>query len=166
LIAVIGGCFGALLTMIVGLFSPVGVVAQSQPTDATFGTITCQKITVVDESGNLMGSIFSAEDGGFIGVVGKDGLLKAAMATDEHGGRVEVYKDGNPKAVIGTDEHGGHVEVAGKGSNTVRAAMRSNEYGGSVAVWGKGSDTTRAAMGVTEYGDGAVSTWDKNGYRQ
>ena len=34
LIAVIGGCIGALVTMSVGLFAPVGVVAQSQPTDA------------------------------------------------------------------------------------------------------------------------------------
>ena len=34
LIAVIGGCVGALVTMSAGLFAPVGVVAQSQPTDA------------------------------------------------------------------------------------------------------------------------------------
>ena len=33
LIAVIAGCFGAVITMGVGLFIPVGVVAQSQPTD-------------------------------------------------------------------------------------------------------------------------------------
>ena len=34
LIAVIGGCIGALVTIGVGLFAPAGVVAQSQPTDA------------------------------------------------------------------------------------------------------------------------------------
>ena len=34
LIAVIGSCIGALVTMGVELFAPVGVVAQSQPTDA------------------------------------------------------------------------------------------------------------------------------------
>ena len=32
--AVVGGCIGAVLTMGVGLFAPVGVAAQSQPTDA------------------------------------------------------------------------------------------------------------------------------------
>lgn len=26
-------------------------------------------------------------------------------------------------------------------------------------------EATRAVMGVTHYGNGAVSTWDKNGYR-
>ncbi len=37
-----------------------------------------------------------------------------------------------------------------------------DEYGGRVRVTGKGT----AIIGINEYGDGAVSTWDKNGYRQ
>ena len=48
LMAVIGGFFGALVTMMVGLFLPMGVVAQSYNQDAVFGTITCRKIEVVE----------------------------------------------------------------------------------------------------------------------
>lgn len=45
--AVIGGCIGALITMIVGLLSPLHVIAQSQPTDAEFGTLRCREIGIV-----------------------------------------------------------------------------------------------------------------------
>ena len=43
--------------------------------------------------------------------------------------------------------------------------MDVDEHGGNVYVYGKGDDTSRVAMDVNEYGNGAVSTWDKNGYR-
>ena len=36
----------------------------------------------------------------------------------------------------------------------------------TLPFFGKGNSKSRAAMGVTAYGNGAVSTWDKNGYRQ
>ena len=65
---------------------------------------------------------------------------------------------------MGIKEHGGGVAVAGKDGEG-SALMSLNENGGYVGVFGKGSDTTSAKMGVNEYGNGAVSTWDKNGYR-
>ena len=43
--------------------------------------------------------------------------------------------------------------------------MKADDYGGHVHVTGKGDDNSRAGMGVNEYGNGAVNTWDKNGYR-
>ena len=65
LYAVIGGCFGAFITMLAGLFIPVGVVAQSQSTDAVFNTIQCKGIKVVDESGEtrvrIRSQVFSAD---------------------------------------------------------------------------------------------------------
>ena len=45
------------------------------------------------------------------------------------------------------------------------AQMGINEDGGHVGVHGRGNSYSRVQMGVNEYGNGAVSTWDKNGYR-
>ena len=64
LIAVIAGCFGAVITMGVGLFIPVGVVAQSQPTDAEFETITCGRLRVVDGKGNALVDLYNNGLGG------------------------------------------------------------------------------------------------------
>ena len=65
------------------------------------------------------------------------------MDIDEHGGHISVQdKERKESAVVGIDEHGGRVDVFNK------------------------QGKTRAGMGVNEYGNGAVSTWDRNGYRQ
>ena len=57
----------------------------------------------------------------------------------------------------------GPIAVVGKGGV---AHMNVDEEGGAVHVYGKGSDTTRVAIDINEYDTGAVSTWDKNGFRQ
>lgn len=41
-----------------------------------------------------------------------------------------------------------------------------NENGGMLDVLGKAKDKSRVTVEINEYGNGAVSTWDKNGYRQ
>ena len=140
--AVVGGCIGAVLTMSVGLFMPVGVVAQSYNHDATFGTITCRLIRVVNERGITRG--YMSPYGG-VGVYGKEKLA------------VSIGGDG--------------VFVFREGLGTVAAEMGIDEHGGVVAVYDTGSRFTqtqdkRAAMGVNAFGNGAVSTWDKNGSRQ
>ena len=43
--------------------------------------------------------------------------------------------------------------------------LGDTEYGGRVDVFNKRGEN-RAVMSVNKYGNGAVSTWDKNGYRQ
>ena len=40
--AVIGGCFGAAITMLVGLISPIKVGAQSQPFPTSDESPTCR----------------------------------------------------------------------------------------------------------------------------
>ena len=157
--AVFGGCFGALVTMLVGLFAPMGVVAQNQ--DAVFGKITCTGIEVVDSSGEGRCFITIGEHGGFVSVYGK-GEEWATMGMTEHGGRVGVFGKGEEWATMGMTEHGGVVSVLGKGEG--RAEMSMTEHGGSVGVFGKGEG--KAGMGINEYGNGGISTWDKNGYRQ
>ena len=125
------------------------------------------------------------EHGGWLKVFGKDGG-SAQLRNDEHGGWVEVYGKGGTGSLVGigvnkhgggfgvygkdggavqidVNEHGGRVGVLGKGERG--AKMNVDEYGGTVSVYGRGNDYSRAVMGVNEYGNGAVSAWDKNGYR-
>ena len=144
--AVVGGCIGAVLTMSVGLFMPVGVVAQSYNHDATFGWITCRGIEVVDSSGEVMCRIWDIANGGSVTVFGKGTVRgQARMLIGNAGGVVDVLGKegiGGGWASMHTDEHGGIVEVANNQSKK------------------------RAAMSVNAYDNGAVSTWDRNGNRQ
>ena len=66
-------------------------------------------------------------------------------------------------AAFSVGEHGGHVVVHGKDGQS-GAWLRADEHGGRVQVKGKGEG--KAVIGINEYGNGAVSTWDKNEYRQ
>ena len=107
-----------------------------------FGEIECTRLTVVDADGKRGVLLTTDEDGGFVYAFGKDGQSAAVLRVDEHGGRVSaIGKDGKSGAWLNVGEHGGHVQVNGKGEGV-------------------------AAMSINEYGNGAVSTWDKNGYRQ
>ena len=210
LIAVIAGCFGAVITMGVGLFIPVGVIAQSQPTDVAFGKIQCREIEVVDSSGKGIVSIGEWGHGGCVYVFSKGGVAsmrtssdqgvefivygaegndsKAMMSAGEHGAAVTVVsKEGyvGGFATMGTkedgsgivtvwgkggtasmdiDEHGGHVSVQNK-ERKESAVVGIDEHGGRIDVFNK-QGKIRVGMGVNEYGNGAVSTWDRNGYRQ
>ena len=109
------------------------------------------------------------EDGGIVTVLGKDGERSAQMAITENGGLVtltgkENGKDGREGVQMAITENGGAVRVYGNDGER-SAQMAINEDGGAVRVYGKGNTGSRAGMGVDEYGNGAVSTWDKNGYR-
>ena len=89
------------------------------------------------------------------------------------GAGVYVFRnDNHAGASITAREDGGEAKVEGAkkspGSGFPSGAyvkMGINENGGHVSVLGKGTDEARAVMAVNEYGNGAVSTWDKNGYR-
>ena len=82
------------------------------------------------------------------------------------------------KAAIGlvSDEDGNTVSVYNKVLKVVRlddilapfaraVSLGYTEHGGRVDVFNKQGEN-RAVMSVNEYGNGAISTWDKNGYRQ
>ena len=160
LFAVIGGVVGAVLTMAAGLFSPLG----AQDEDASFGTVTCQELKVVGPAGDTRVWLLSEFDGGLY-VFGGDGKIRARMVVDISGGLVNVSSnDGKIRALMGAVKHGGEVRVTGKHEKK-GAKMGMDEHGGMVAVSGKAGRDPKAVMGVNEYGDGALSTWDKNGYR-
>ena len=108
--------------------------------------------------------------GAEIGVYDEEGSTSgsAIMDLSTHGGRVIVRGKGGKEAggaSIAADESGGWIGVEGKGKQGGGVEMVIDRNGGKVAVFGKGSRNSRAAMGVTQYGDGALTTWDKNGYR-
>ncbi|MDE0298093.1 MAG: hypothetical protein OXN17_05640 [Candidatus Poribacteria bacterium] len=150
--AVIGGVVGAVLVMAVGLIAPLE--AQNEAKDVEFGKITCTELTVVFPNGEPAATILPAGHGGLIWVTSKGNKDKPV--------RSAVH--------IGVDENGGIVYVfsnmKGEGAGGAGGVgVTIGEYGGNVAVFGRGDAYTRASMGVNESGNGAVSTWDKNGYR-
>ena len=141
-----------------GLLPPIG--AENEPPDAEFGKITCREIicsgisvTHSDSSeyvtlipSSIM--MFSSEGlGAHISVNGRTGMLSLGKRGDV--------------SILG-GESSRYIRVKGENGSVT---MDVDEHGGRVAVFGKGSDESRAIMGVDEYGNGAVSTWDKNGYR-
>ena len=123
------------------------------------------RVTVYGKDGESVARMSISENGGGVAVRGKDGGGGAAMAITEYGGFVRVSgKDGGGTAAMSIHEYGGSVDVSGKDGGG-GAQIVTGEYGGAVHVFGRGDFNMRAAMGVDEYGNGAVSTWDKNGYR-
>ena len=149
LYAVIGGCVGAVLTMLVCSFLPLGAQSQS---DGHFDEITCRRLRVVADNGS--------DSETTIDLMGM--LVKGA------GLRTHIFPMGiqirNSNGV--TNMTGGVISVKKTDDNDPRAVkLGIDEYGGLVEVFGKGDYTSRAVMGVNQYGNGAVNTWDKNGYR-
>ena len=96
------------------------------------------------------------------------------LFADLHGGRVSVYQDGG--------ETEGKIKtldqlITESGQELIKEwavdLRGDNDNGGSVNVynrtrWWDSSEPNllRATMSVNEYDNGAVSTWDRNGYRQ
>ena len=172
--------FGALL-LFIGLLLPP-VTAQRDK----FDQIECRGLKVVDGEGRSLitlndslvvfrGSIIiSGENppgmpagilslrGGHVWVLGKDGK-SVELGIDKHSGFVQIDGKGESKVAILINEHGGVVAAHGKDGKSI-AELGVDEDGGFVTVKGKGEGSV--AIGINEYGNGAVSTRDKNGYRQ
>ena len=131
----------------------------------------------------------SSEEGG----QGAGGEVR--LLVSEKGSRVDVFDHGPYQWAVGlfADLHGGRVSVyrdGGKTEGKIKTLDQlmtesgrdlikewavdlkgDNDNGGSVNVynWTRGyseSNLLRATMAVNGFGNGAVSTWDRNGYRQ
>ena len=168
LYAVIGGVVGAVVTMAVCSVMPIG----AQNGDATFGEITCTGLNVVDAEGNariMLVPIGSRQ-------IGRVSIMSDSILVSTDGGMVHI--DGDDKKGVGISVMGGGklasmtahrdsalVEVSGITPDTGSAVLQTGEHGGRAGVYGKGDEKARAVIAVNEYGNGAVSTWDKNGYR-
>lgn len=136
---VLGGVLSVAVLLIGMAISPL-----TAERNGSFGEITCTSLEVVNSAGT---PVVRLSRSGSVEICFADGnmaiLLYAADVSFDH-------------------PPGGFVGVYGKSG---RAIMSINEHGGRVSVSGKTGDT-RAAMGINKYGNGAVSTWDKNGYLQ
>ena len=71
---------GAILTMVVGSFSPLGAQSQS---DVSFGKITCKELVVENKDGSTAAYMAVGEYGGLVGVYGKDGGMAFMARTEE-----------------------------------------------------------------------------------
>ena len=185
LFALIGGVVGAVLVMVAGLFSPLR--AHNEVRDAEYGAITCTSIKVL---GNdkwvliLPGTIgVGGEDSSKVSITVSEEQADLVMRHTSHNGEVEitaredgagvfvVRNDNQAGASITAREDGGEARVSGDSKSQASPFPRAyvkmgiNENGGHVSVRGKGIDEARAVMAVNEYGNGAISTWDKSGYR-
>ena len=122
-------------------------------------------VAVLNKQGNEAVALRTDEHGGIVNVSGKDSG-SASMFTIANSGVVRVKGKDGGGVVMATNEHGGTVGVSGKDSKVSgRAEIKTDEHGGRFDVYNN-QGKSRAAMGINEFGNGAVSTWDKNGYRQ
>ena len=191
--AAVGGCVGALMTMVLGLVLPLGAQNHAK---GYFREVICTQLTVLNpdlDETNLddrKGAVIIGVDehGGHMHVLGIDSGSSVLVRAKDGGGSVAVFGDNStkmPEAFIGVQEHGGLLGVNSKDDmksyaamgvdedsgfvavlgRSAGAGMKVNKHGGAVSVDGIGGSGSRAVMGVDEYGNGAVSTWDKNGYR-
>ena len=130
------------------------------------------------------------------GVGGRGAGGEARLFVSDNGARVDVFDYGPYQWAAGlfANLEGGHVSVYKDGGKTEGRAKNieqvidessgrekikvyavdlkgDDDNGGSVNVynWTRGyseQNLLRATMALNRYGNGAVSTWDKNGYRQ
>ena len=164
-----GSLFGCLFTIIGMLASPV--TAQRDK----FGEIECRALNIVDANGEVRAVVGEGENGGFVNVYDKYSQAVVALNADIKGQvqcrEMRVVDSGaKAKVVVWSTSSEGRVDVFS--DDVVSWATlsvnddggRITEHGGHVEVHGKGKGA--AVIGINEYGDGAVSTWDKSGYRQ
>lgn len=138
--AVIGGVVGAILTMVVFSFLPMGAQSQS---DANFGKVTCSELEVVRPGGTRGAWIFVNDDGGRVMVFGKNGTLKDDMnLLYGDGGFVGVVgNNGTPQATMAVwegEESGGRIHVygpdklPGREFGFPKATIAGSEDGGTI----------------------------------
>ena len=180
---VLGGVLSVAVLLIGMAISPL-----TAERNGSFGEITCTGLMVVNSDGtpavmlsslgmvsishpdgtlaiSLSRTFHDDAPGGRVSIYSKDHAGTVSMSTGKSGGYVGVYgKDGKGGVDISIDEHGGRVTVRSK-DETGAAVMITGKNGGYVSVYGK-DGKGRSSMEVDKYGNGAVSTWDKNGYLQ
>ena len=152
----VGG--GILTGIIIGMcISPL--TAQ----DGKFGEITCTDLKVLHPDGSPAVWLARLGSYGVMSVYAGEELRASMSSIGKHGGAVTIYgKDEDSYGRVSISEHGGYVSVDGK-DRTSRVEVGISEHGGKVFAYGKGE--SQVAIAINEYGNGAVSTWDKNGYR-
>ena len=141
--------------------NPISVTVSDE--DGRSATLRAHGVSVRGENGKGKAAMTVMGEHVAVSLSGEDGEGSVYMTVGDRSGVVTVGGE-EGEVFMTVNDHGGIVTVGGKDGEG-SALMALDENGGYVGVFGKGSDTTRAIMAVNEYGNGAVSTWDKNGYR-
>ena len=154
LYAVIGGCVGAVLTMVVCSFLPLGAQSQGD----SYGEITCTGLKVIDSEGRvairLSNSDYPSVASGVIQVFGKDdsnAFQAVWIGVSEKNGMVGVYNRDFASAQLKTNENGGCVTVFGTRESKFEefATMQVADQGGSMVVHNRQGKTV-GGLGVYE----------------
>ena len=155
------------LLMFIGMLTASVLMPNLVAQRNRFGDIECTSLRVVDKDGMSRVEIGITSDGedASIFVMDKKGVPQAYISVEERrGGRIRVSnKLGEKSASLDVGLFGGRVGVRGKDMEGAKLGV--DEHGGYFIVH-VGHRQPKVAMGVDESGNGAVSTWDKNGYRQ
>ena len=121
---------------------------------------------------HISAALRTSEDGtGSFSVNQKNGAGVFMSATKRGGGvLIDGANHDNSLVSISVTDDGESGLISVKrydhGKEIGSAQLKANENGGRLDVYGKVDNKSRAAVSINEYGNGAVSTWDKNGYRQ
>jgi len=186
LIAVIGGCIGAVITMMVGLLSPLQVIAQSQPQDAEFGTLRLRQLHIVNAKGQATVSIEGSEDKTSISmrahsIVPGQPNSEITFRADAYGasidmGKILIKADKNNCNLSMSGEHN-IIKMFNQKKNIGAVAIATDDRGGEVSVKGKPHNIKRqmfdyrassagASMSIDKNGDGVFNAWDAKGLRR
>ena len=140
--------------MLIGMWvSPLISPPITAQHNGVFNEIQCRMLTVLNKQGKPAVRLVSSEIFGNKVIV----LNNMGKLAVELGSIAALEKDAQKNEMVNW------VTVLNKqGKPAVELA--STEYGGRVDVFNN-QGKNRATMQVNEYGNGAVSTWDKNGYR-
>lgn len=186
LYAVIGGCIGAGLTMMVGLLSPLQVIAQSQPQDAEFGTLRCRQLHIVNAKGQATVSIKGSDESASISmrahsIVPGQPNSEITLTADAYGaeidmGKISIKADKNACHLSMSGEHN-IIKMFNRKKNVGTVAIATTDSGPSVSVKGKPHNIKRqmfdyrassaaCQMSIDKNGDGVFKAWDANGRRR
>ena len=93
------------------------------------------------------------------------------IATTDIGGALSINGPNHNKSLsfIGVTDNGESGLIKAKrieiGKEVGSAELKADKNGGRLDVFGRVDNKRRAAVSISENGNGAVSAWDKNGYR-
>lgn len=131
LYAVVGGIAGAIITLIVCSFFPIGVHSQAD----RFGEIECTRLTVVGVNGEELVSLESNESGGVLRVMDKNGWRTGAALS----GTMLAFMDKDKPAILLTSTNASDTE------NDMRGLKFLRRDGTSLCFL-VGSESTNGAM--------------------
>jgi hypothetical protein len=149
---VLGCVFVIVGQVVTGVVVP-SATAQGGLQDAEFNEVTVRSLVVVDALGDAKVSLHTRLGGGRVKIQGS----RPKFTMQNHRGRDLVEFGRND------EDFGGYISVYDDDGNH-RAQMSVSPYGGFVSAFGKSDGI--ANIQINQYGNGAVGTWDKNGYKQ